>query len=297
MSNLHKHSNGVVYDLKVTLKEAPILPANNGPTTTAVSGIIRSTVPCLLFLFIYGINGRIRILPRAADVNCVTLHNVSTIEYLIFSVAPHRVISSVHSVLFDVLSALPYLLHYLIPLAYPTYLYATGRLEYVPRFFWLLGMSVWAHYLIWFLVPTAPPWVEDNLDQFRRSNTSAPPIEEQHREGCAFARLDRWTGLPIFFSIFAGNPVPFASFPSGHVAWPMCILMTLPTSRERRLFAFYIVWVSWATMYSCHHYLTDIVAAVVIVVALVRLLGWLNRPQQRRYRNVIDNCLLAVIAY
>lgn len=273
----------------------------------SIERILRSTVPFLLFLFVYGINGRVRILPRASDTNCVTLHNVSAFEYYLFPVAPHRIISSFHSPLLDVLSALPYLLHYLIPVFYPGFLYLTGRHHRIARFYWLLGWCVWAHYIVWFLFPTAPPWVYDNRDDEFHGGSNVvvvsppppppPPIDFQHREGCAFARLDNWTGLPFFYSIFAGNPVPFASFPSCHAAWPMCVLVTLPTWSERRLFAFYIVWVGWATMYSCHHFLSDIVAAILVVLLLTKSMDWFKerRRNSRSVNNALDNCLTAVI--
>lgn len=312
MASVQKHWNGVVskkdpnqLTFKVTLTSGGGRPGGSS-TLPCLPAVFRSTIPCLLFLFVYAINGSVRLLPRAADFHCVTLHNVSRIESLLFPFGPHRLVASVHSLALDALSAAPYLLHYLIPLLYPVYLHATGRFERTPRFLWLLGSSMWAHYLVWFLLPTAPPWLQDNMDRSllpigRGLNASGPPPVEillRHREGCAFARLDRWTGLPFFYGIFSGNPVPFASFPSGHLAWPTCVLVTLPTARERRWFWGYVAWVAWATMYSCHHYLLDIVAAILLVAALDRAMLWLDktRQQKRRYANALNSdCLLSVI--
>lgn len=292
MTGLQKLSNGFSNDLKVTFKGT--LVSSSLPT------ILRSSIPWLLFVFVYGINGRIRILPR--DSHCVHLRNVSAFESLFLPFAPHMVVASFHNLLLDILAAVPYLLHYLIPLLYPAYLYGTGRFEQVARFFWLLGWSMWVHYLLWFVLPTAPPWVQHRLNSTSDGGGDSgrlpvPVFDLQHPEGCAFARLDRWTGIPFFYVIFTGNPVPFASFPSGHVAWPMCVQLTLPTARERRRFAFYVPWVAWATMYSCHHYLTDILAAILLVTSLHRMTSCLSRPTtHRRYKNAIDGCLLSVIA-
>lgn len=288
MAGLQKLSNGFSNDLKVTFKgtsASPSLPI-----------ILRSSIPWLLFVFVYGINARIRILPR--DLHCVQLRNISVLESLIFPVSPHLVIASFHNPILDILSALPYLLHYLLPLLYPAYLYGTGRFEQAPRFLWLLGWSMWAHYLVWFVLPTAPPWVQVRINDTPSEGFPVPVFDLQHPEGCAFARLDRWTGIPFFYVIFTGNPVPFASFPSGHVAWPMCVQLTLPTARERRRFAVYVAWVAWATMYTCHHYLTDILAAILLVTSLHRMTSCLGRPQttHRRYKNAINDCLLSVIA-
>lgn len=246
-----------------------------------------STVPCLVFLVVYGSNDRLRILPRASDVHCVTLYNVSALEVQLFSIAPHRFIASVHqSHVLDLLAALPYMLHYLIPFLFPIYLCVGRHSDHVSCFFRLLGCSLWAHYAIWYMLPTAPPWVYDSLRATQAPASADPKRSEpglvplaagslEHREGCAFARLDEWTGIPLFYMIFNGNPVPFASFPSGHVAWPMCVLMSLPvgTGRRRRsAVVMYIAWVSWATMYSCHHYLLDIVSAIGVTLLCQRLM-------------------------
>jgi membrane-associated phospholipid phosphatase len=198
--------------------------------------------------------------------------------------------------LFDLLSALPYLVHYVIPVAFPLFLYVTAgpsrRCHRIGRFYWLLGWSMWAHYLVWFLLPTAPPWVADNVAIYRRLNSTVtpPPIDRQPREGCAFSRVDRLTGLPLFRTIFAGNPVPFASFPSGHVAWPTCVLVTQMlcgcSVRRKVLLAIYVVWVAWATMYSCHHHLSDILAAVVVVVLVDRLITCFRCHGRRRNRKL-----------
>jgi membrane-associated phospholipid phosphatase len=70
--------------------------------------------------------------------------------------------------------------------------------------------------------------------------------------------------------MFAGNPVPFAAFPSGHVAWATVVMVTIPSER-RWYFASYVSLVAWATMYANHHYLFDVIGAIT-VVAIGRLL-------------------------
>ena len=224
------------------------------------------------------INQQVHILPRFTDIDCVRLHNVSAWESVIFrGFAPHRFISSHHTPFLDVLSGLPYLLHYVIPVIYPLFLYYRGQIDDVCRFYWLLGWAMWVHYLIWFLLPTAPPWVYDNWSKF--SNTTMPPFHLQHKEGCAFARLDARTGIPFFFNLFASNHVPFASFPSGHVSWPMCIYLTWAPGGK--LFIGYVVWMAWATLYSCHHYLIDALCAVVLVISTKKLLLYLSERRPR----------------
>ena len=259
--------------------------------------IIRSALPFLVFLAIYGLNGHVPILPRAEDAHCVRLRNVSAFEETLFGHgrAPHLVVSAASSPALDVLSAIPYLIHYLIPAAYPLYVVvfvrpsttgsrsSTEWCSRIVRFYLLLGWSMWVHYAIWFMLPTAPPWVAANLAVYRRLDPTGrpPPLHAQPREGCAFSRLDRLVGVAFFRTIFSGNPIPFASLPSGHVAWPTCVLVTQMrhgcTRRRRVLLGVYVIWVSWATMYSCHHYMSDIIAAVIVVFAVDRLITCFRR--------------------
>lgn len=270
--------------------------SSHGPFASQVTAILKAALPFVAFLIAYGLNARIPILPRAEDAHCVRLWNVSAFEETVFGRgrAPHLLVSAASNPVLDALSAVPYLMHYLIPVAYPLYVLlfvrpaagsrpASEWSNRIVRFYLLLGWSMWIHYAVWFVMPTAPPWVAANLAAYRRLDPTGqpPPLDAQPREGCAFARLDHLTGIPLFRTIFAGNPIPFASFPSGHVAWPTCVLVTQMrhgcTRRRRVLLGVYVVWVAWATMYSCHHYLSDIVAAVVVVFAVDRLITCFRR--------------------
>jgi membrane-associated phospholipid phosphatase len=138
---------------------------------------------------------------------------------------------------------------------------------------------MWVMFIVWKFFPTAPPWMYDNLEQYAKSGTTPPPLHLMHREGCAFSRLDRLTGIPFFFNMFGGNPVPFASFPSGHVAWPMCIYVT--AAPGGRFFTIYVLWVGWATLYSCHHYLSDAIVAVIMVIIIYKVINYISEKLQR----------------
>ena len=176
-----------------------------------------------------------------------------------------------HTHLLDFLAALPYLMHYILPVVFPLYLFLSNRLEDISKFYWLLGWVMWCHYFIWLVFPHAPPWV---LDHMARNNASSIAQAMMHREGCAFARVDAYTGIPFFFNMFNGNPIPYGSFPSGHVAWPLCA--HLVGGPGGNYFVLYIVYMGWATLYSCHHYLLDAIGAVVLVLAIRRIIAYFS---------------------
>ena len=232
--------------------------------------VLKSAVPYLVFLALYGANDWLHVLPRYSDLSCITLHNISRLEYSVLHFSPHKIISAHHTLFLDFLAAVPYLLHYTLPVVYPLYLLMKGNTDDIQRFFWLLGWIMWVQYVIWYVFPTAPPWFYDNQQYYAAHHMNAPPLRAQHKEGCAFRRLDDVTGLHFFFKMFGGNPVPFGAFPSGHVAWPTTIFVIRPPGG--RTFALYVLWVAWATLYSCHHYLTDALGAILLVVAVKKVL-------------------------
>lgn len=273
----------------------------------------RSALPFLAFLMVYGVNGRLAVLPRADDVSRDRLTNISGLERRLFGgVMPGELVAGLSNPVLDLLAAVPYLVHYALPVAFPLFWLATERLgaafQRSARFYWLLGWTMWAHYVIWFALPTAPPLVVGHWHAPHLNATAAaaaPAGASPPREGCAFARVDRLTGVPLFRTMFANNPVPYASFPSGHVAWPSVALVASVADRcsrrRRAILAAYVAWVGWATLYSCHHYLLDAVVAFAVVCAVHRLLGCFSPPccsVQRNWKPDLASCFdgLSVVA-
>ena len=269
--------------------------------------IVRSAIAYVSFLLVFLANGHLRLLPIADEVggSCLTLYNVSAWEARILPVSPNRVVAAAaQNVVLDLLSAVPYMAHYGLPVIYPIALHLVRRTEAIPRFYQLIGWTMWLHYVVWYFVPTAPPWFYDAADARTAiavaggggltSMMTAVSAVPDHREGAAFTRLDHLTGGSFFYHMFAGNPVPFASFPSGHVAWPTCILLTLPPGAVRWRFSIYLVWVGWATMYASHHYLSDVVGAIGLVLVTNRLITWWNsRRNQATACTVTRNGVVA----
>ncbi len=233
--------------------------------------IVRSCIPYLAFLAVYGLNNVLRIQPLMEDIGCVHIHTINSIEEFILGFHPHRIVSSLHNSVLDVLSAPPYLMHYVIPILFPLYLLLVGRVDDIHKFYWLMGWMMWLNYFIWLVFPHTPPWVLEHMD---KNNATTIAIAMKHKEGCAFNRLDKMTGIPFFFNMFNGNPIPYASFPSGHVAWPTVIHMV--GGPGGNLFIFYILYMTWATLYTCHHYLLDAIGGLAVVYVTQKVLTYLQ---------------------
>ena len=231
-----------------------------------VCDILKSAIPYLIYLVIYSANGYLHILPRYDDLPDVMLYNISAIEYQVLHVSIEKYITFHHHITLDFMAATPYLLHYGISVAYPLYLFMIGKAEDIQNFYWLLGWMLWVKYVIWYVFPTAPPWLYNNMNLLSQNGSTIQPINNHHGEGCAFRRLDAFMGSQFFFNMFSHNPVPFGAFPSGHVASPTIIFMIRPPGGN--VFALYVLWIAWATIYSCHHYLFDVIGAVLLVLGV-----------------------------
>ena len=288
---MSKAQNGSAKFQKIPYKklETTVVVDNEKPTTLLqyVVQILKSGIPYLVFLAFYLSNGKLHILAQNSDSDKV--YNISNAEYSVLHFHPNVLISSHHFIALDFLAAVPYLIHYVLPILYPIYLVLKGAPEDIMKFYWLLGCFLWLQYVIWFFLPTAPPWYYDNQLRYQQDGLM-PPMNEQHREGCAFRRVDETTGYRFFFKMFANNPVPYGAFPSGHVAWPTAICLTNPP-----LGGFcwlYVLYVAWATLYSCHHYLSDAVCAILLVV-LVRKIVLACRRKQIQFGplNKVRNCI------
>ena len=131
-----------------------------GRALSAATGhLLRSAAPQILFLICYGLNSTTHVLPVFSDLGCVGLNNVTALEMSVFGFSANRWLSSSSDHALDVMAAVPYLLHYTIPVLGPIYIYLTRGLNDVAQFFWLLGWASWVLYAIWFIYPTAPPWL------------------------------------------------------------------------------------------------------------------------------------------
>ncbi|KAJ7327716.1 hypothetical protein OS493_026594 [Desmophyllum pertusum] len=126
-------------------------------------------------------------------------------------------------------------------------------------FLWCAGWVNLVAIIIQFLFPTAPPWYVDSVVFSPNGDVLKAAANE-----AGFHRLDAVLGVPFFHGIYAASPLAFGAFPSLHVAWPAVILVSGPWINEK--FAmFHIVWITWAALYSNHHYGVDAVGGIFLV--------------------------------
>lgn len=187
------------------------------------------------------------------------------LEQTVFRCLPHRLLAQYSHPLLDFFAAVPYLIHFPLPLLFFLYLtWDQFRRRSVYSYLWCAGWVNLSALCIQFLFPTAPPWFTDSavFDQQDGHLISASPKE------AGFERLDALFGFSMFHDIYSKSPVVYGAFPSLHVAWPVIVLVCHPCVNERgaALNVAWIVWIAWAALYSNHHYGVDAMAGIFLVL-------------------------------
>lgn len=169
-----------------------------------------------------------------------------------------------------------YAMHMAAPLVLAWILWHTlrDRATYF-RFIIAFSLTTWASFATYLAYPAAPPW-------YVRDFGFVQP--EAGFKGAGAGNLvaaDRWIGVPLFESVYRHlNPNKFAAIPSLHSAFPLLILIySLRRFGLRALpVAIYPLGVWGSAVYLNHHYLIDIILAIVYAVAAVAASEWLLFP-------------------
>ncbi|RMD42045.1 hypothetical protein DV735_g3099, partial [Chaetothyriales sp. CBS 134920] len=109
------------------------------------------------------------------------------------------------------------------------------------------------------IFPCAAPWYEHKYGL-------APANYSMQGSPAGLARIDKLFGIDLYTSGFTASPMVFGAFPSLHAADATleALFLSHVFPRLTPLWAFYVVWLWWATMYFSHHYAVDLVAGSML---------------------------------
>eukprot|EP00050_Salpingoeca_kvevrii_P020736 m.102222 g.102222 ORF g.102222 m.102222 type:complete len:283 (-) comp8992_c0_seq1:159-1007(-) len=215
--------------------------------------------PFIGYLFIFKHYQFLRDYSGMSDINPPNMEVLPWLEQSIFQCLPHKVLSQHTSIFLDLMAAIPYLIHFPLPLLFTIYLaLQPRRRRQIYPFLWCAGWVNFLAVINQFVFPTAPPWFKDSaiFDENGDLIYSAP-------NEAGFARLDAYFGMQMFHNIYGASPVKFGAMPSLHVAWPAIILVCRPWV-SMRFGIFHLVWITWAALYSNHHYGVDALAGILL---------------------------------
>lgn len=168
----------------------------------------------------------------------------------------------------DLLAGFFYLCWVPVPLGYSLYLWFAGRkresLRMSLAFLWvnLVGFG------LYYVHPTAPPWYTLEHGAEIVFNTPGSVAD--------LYRFDNLMPFPVFANIYSGNSNVFAAFPSLHSAYVLvaAIYAVVNKSSKWTALCFFIITVGiwWTAVYSCHHYMIDVIGGILTGVFSILIL-------------------------
>jgi len=222
--------------------------------------VLIALLPYLMYLLVYTNYKPIRSLTGLDESRKPNITFLPWLEYTIFRFFPHRFLSQYARPLFDMIAAVPYLVHFPLPVLYIVYLLShPRRRNHLFPFMWCAGWVNLIAVFIQFVFPTAPPWYVDSAVYDNSGNFITSAANE-----AGFHRLDALIGYRFFHKIYSASPLKFGAFPSLHVAWPAIIVINQPWI-NRKFAWLHVSWIIWAAMYSNHHYGVDAIGAIILV--------------------------------
>lgn len=243
-----------------------------------VTQVVLAILPYAAYLVLFSSNKSIRHITHLDDISEPNFIILSRIEHGLFFCYPHRVLSSLANPIFDLVAAIPYLIHFPLPFLFAFYLAVSDRRRgALLPYLWCLGWVNFVAVLFQITFPTAPPWFVDSaiVDQHKDVVYASP------NEG-GFSRVDRMFGIGLFHGLYSTSPLMFGAFPSLHVAVPMVVFLNHPWVGNK-FGAFHVLLITLSAIYICHHYVVDALGGIALscIVRWSILKIWSPFPELR----------------
>lgn len=218
-----------------------------------------AALPYASYLILFSFNGGIRHVTHLDEISQPHLIILSQVEKTLFSCQPHKILSRFANPIFDVIAAVPYLIHFPLPFLFLLYLVISEkRREAALPYLWCVGWVNLVAVIIQTTFPTAPPWFAGSAVLDRKGHI----IFESPSEG-GFSRLDGLLGIHLFHGLYSTSPLKFGAFPSLHVALPMVIFLNHPWL-GKKFGAFHVILITLSAIYITHHYLVDALGGILL---------------------------------
>ncbi|PRT56110.1 Inositol phosphorylceramide synthase catalytic subunit AUR1 [Wickerhamiella sorbophila] len=164
----------------------------------------------------------------------------------------------------DILAWIPYgLCHYGAPVVISIFCFVFGPPTLLPVFMFAFGYMNIAGVFIQILFPTAPPWYQTLYGLQKAYYGMKGSAGGLHR-------VDLLLGVDMYTSAFEASPQVFGAFPSlhsGSAVMEACFMTYLFPSMGP-VFAIYVMWIWWSTMYLTHHYFIDLIAGAILSLSV-----------------------------
>lgn len=163
-----------------------------------------------------------------------------------------------HSPLADFMAGVFYLCWVPGPIALALWLFLKGERRWALHFTWAFLFVNLVGFAGYYIHPTAPPWYAINYGFVPDFSTPG--------NVAGLIRFDELMGIPVFQSIYVNNSNIFAAVPSLHAAYMLTATIYAVLSRRSWLVvvlcSVITVGIWWTAVYSCHHYVIDVLLGI-----------------------------------
>ena len=198
-------------------------------------------------------------------VNPIDIYGLYATELSLFGVVsegvtmiPGEYFMLHHSALADLLAGFVYLCWVPGPMALGLWLLYKGEARWYLRFALCFLFVNFLGFAGYYLHPAAPPWY---ALQFGFEPDFSTPGNV-----AGLGRFDELIGVPVFQSIYVNNSNIFAAIPSLHAAYMLVATVYAILSRRSwpliAVCALITVGIWCTAVYSCHHYIVDVVLGI-----------------------------------
>ena len=199
----------------------------------------------------------------------------------------------------DLMAGFFYLCWVPVPIAFALWLFLKRQREACLHFSLVFLFVNLIGFCGYYIHPAAPPW-------YVIQHGFTPDISTPG-DVAGLCRFDALVGCPVFASIYTKNANIFAAVPSLHAAYMFIATIYAVRSRQPRwlitLFSFITLGIWCTAVYSCHHYIIDVLlgiatalVGIIIFECLLMRLPAFKRFINRyvRYVSMVAVLLLAV---
>ena len=166
-----------------------------------------------------------------------------------------------HHAVMDLLAGATYSLHMVVPIGFAFFAWLK-RHAVTRHFIWAFLLANLFAFITYIALPVAPPWYVEQYGLVP-AGWSIPG------SAAGLVNFDRLIGHPYFQEIYAKNAWVFGAIPSMHAGNPLLVVLYAHQVFKKGLiplyFFMFLVWFS--AVYLRHHYMIDLIAGVLYVLA------------------------------
>jgi membrane-associated phospholipid phosphatase len=236
--------------------------------------MLRKLAVALLPFAVFGMSyDWMRIYPNY-KVNPIDIQELYETEKALFGIAteggtliPGEYFNLHNSAVADFFAGIFYLCWVPGPMAFGLWLFFKGERKWYLRFALAFLFVNIVGFIGYYIHPAAPPWYAINY--------GFEPDFSTPGNTAGLDRFDNLIGFPIFASIYVNNSNIFAAIPSLHAAYMLITTIYAVKCRQPKpliaVCAIITLGIWWTAVYSCHHYIIDVLLGILTAVVGVGL--------------------------